>query len=378
MHQDNPEFTSKIPLLYRLRARTQVYLTNRLVRSSFQGKNFAMPIFGGVFIFLALAAVISSAWFLKNYRITITRINVEEKKPEILHAPPQPSIAENKATPETPVVAKAVTEVEPAKEIDEETKPPARPAPSEAGSAPQAVEKNEAAPVPPSVPPAVETVEKKTEDQPGYMKTKADFVNVRKDSFLESEIIARLDAKYVVRILDRDGDWMKVDTGNDLTGWIYIDLLEGADEEEYHSWISNPRMASAKHAIKHELAAEAIDLTPEREKIKEILGAWKKAWEAKDIDRYINFYSPSFATSEHTLERYKAYKDSIFKKTGTISVEISDVSVKSSNHVLTASFTQRYHSNTVNSTIRKIMHFQQEGTEWKILKEAVASEAGTQ
>ncbi|MBI5184401.1 MAG: nuclear transport factor 2 family protein [Nitrospinae bacterium] len=376
MSQDKPEFTSKIPLLYRLRARMQVYLANRLVRSSFQGKEFSMPIFGGVFIFLALATVISGAWFFQNYRITITRINLEERKPEILQTPPSmpPSIAEVKTPPEKTT---AIAENEEVKEIKEEAKPPAQPAQSEAGSAQQAVEKSETVPAPPPVPQAVEAVEKKPAEQPGYMKTKADFVNVRKDSFLESEIIARLDAKYVVRILDRDGDWMKVDAGNGLTGWIYIDLLEGADEEEYQSWISNPRMASAKHVIKHELAAEAIDLTAEREKVKEILGAWKKAWEAKDIARYISFYSPSFATSEHTLERYKAYKDSIFKKTGSISVEISDVSVKSSNHVLVASFTQKYQSNTVNSTIRKVMHFQQERAEWKILKEAVASEGGT-
>lgn len=333
-----------------------------------------LSILGGIFIFLALVTAISGAWFFQNYRITITRINVEENKPEILHTPHQPSIAENKAAPETTA---AITEIKAIKEIKEETKPPAQPAPSEAGAAPQAVEKDEAVPVTPAVPQAVETVEKKTEDQPRYMKTKADFVNVRKDSFLESEIIARLDARYVVMILDRDSDWMKVDAGNDLIGWIYIDLLEGADEEEYQSWINNPRRAFAKQVIKHELAAETRDLALEREKIKDVLNSWKKAWEAKDIDSYISFYSPSFATSEHTLERYKAYKDSIFKKTGNISVEISDVNVKPSNHILVASFTQKYQSNTVNSTIRKIMHFQQEGTEWKILKEAVASDAGT-
>jgi ketosteroid isomerase-like protein/cytoskeletal protein RodZ len=377
MSQDNSEFPYQIPFLYRLRSKIQVYLANRSVKSSFQRKSFSKPLalFVGAFIILTLASIVWGVWFFQNYRINITRIDAV--KPSVVKsAATEPVISEKKEV--APAEAKGeekISEAIPALPMEEskkesetelEKEPLPQPMETPMPATEQEEKKTEAVSIPATVP-------QKEEKKEEYMKTRADLVNVRKNSFLESEIIARLDADYVVKVLNRDGDWVEVDTENDLTGWIYIDLLEAADQEEYLAWTHNPNRIAAKQIIRRDLD-DPKRLESERVKIKEILESWKGAWEAKDIDGYMNFYSLAFVNSEHTWESYKTYKGFIFKKPGAISIKILDLSVKWSNSTLVASFIQKYQSDTVNSTRRKVMHFQQEGQDWKILKEVVIVE----
>ena len=201
-----------------------------------------------------------------------------------------------------------------------------------------------------------------------YIKIVANNVNIRTKPSPEAEIIARLGQGFIVKKLDNQGDWVLTDTGVGLKGWIYYDLLEDTTADEHESWKNNPNRSAVIGIIRKDLD-NPDNLETEKKKIEELLFAWKAAWEKKDIEKYVSFYSKAFTKASFNRESYKEYKKNIFDKPGIISIEIINVSINWDNFLMIASFIQKYQSGPINSTTMKMLHFQQETDGWKIVKE---------
>ena len=208
---------------------------------------------------------------------------------------------------------------------------------------------------------------------PHYMRVIANNVNIRDKSSRESDIIARLGQGYMVKKMDKKGDWIFADSGEGFKGWIYYDLLEDTTEDEYKSWKNNPNISSVIGLIRKDLD-DAGNLQTEKIKIEQLLRSWKTAWEEKDIDKYMAFYSKAFTKSTFNWEGYKEYKKNIFNRPGTISIEIKNIKITWDSFFIVASFNQKYQSDTVNSSTQKIIHFQQEKEGWKIVKEILINQ----
>ena len=201
-----------------------------------------------------------------------------------------------------------------------------------------------------------------------YIKIVANNVNIRTKPSPEADIIARLGQGFIVKKLDNQGDWVLTDTGVGLKGWIYYDLLEDTTADEYESWKNNPNRSAVIGIIRKDLD-DLDNLEKEKKKIEELLYAWKAAWEEKDIEKYLSFYSKAFTKASFNRESYKEYKKNIFDKPGIISIEITNVSINWDNFFMIASFIQKYQSGPINSTTKKMLYFQQEIDGWKIVKE---------
>lgn len=218
--------------------------------------------------------------------------------------------------------------------------------------------------------PFVEKEKKDNEITTNYMRTNGNLINVRIKPFLESDIIARLGEGYIVKKLNQEGDWIYADPGKGFKGWIYYDLLKDATAEDHQSWENNQNSSAVIGLIRRDLK-DPKSLETEKEKIKKLLRSWKTAWERKNIDRYMSLYSKAFTKPAFNWESYRKYKNLIFNKPDTISVEIENIKIKWGNYFMIAAFAQKYRSGSINTTTTKMIHFQQEEDGWKIVKEIV-------
>lgn len=139
--------------------------------------------------------------------------------------------------------------------------------------------------------------------------------------------------------------------------------------------VSGPRTAPAalvaEPAAKSAAAAPAASVAPSASaQAEQRLREWAAAWEAKDADRYLSFYSPAFSASKPRAQ-WEAGRRAVLGLPGRINIALQGVKIRviDDNHVET-SFAQVYTSATVNDSINKTVVWQREGQTWKILYES--------
>jgi len=96
---------------------------------------------------------------------------------------------------------------------------------------------------------------------------------------------------------------------------------------------------------------------------------WSHAWENKDIDAYMSFYSRHFRSKGLDYDKWKAKKSLLFIKPCNLSVKISDLSVFVENRTAMASFIQRHYCGDYKDIGEKTLIFTNAKTGWKIISE---------
>jgi len=85
--------------------------------------------------------------------------------------------------------------------------------------------------------------------------------------------------------------------------------------------------------------------------INPFINNWAAAWQSQDIDTYINFYSPSFRSSNRNYNQYKKYKTALFRPKNKISVNMDIVDIWiSKDNKLYVKMKQQYSSQLVKDT----------------------------
>ncbi|PIU01186.1 MAG: hypothetical protein COT74_01390 [Bdellovibrionales bacterium CG10_big_fil_rev_8_21_14_0_10_45_34] len=111
------------------------------------------------------------------------------------------------------------------------------------------------------------------------------------------------------------------------------------------------------------------------------LQSWKSAWEAKDIDDYISFYSEQFKSMKMDRERWKVFKQALNKKYNFIKVEISQPIIYEFRDQIVVQFLQKYSSDGNEDFGLKTLYMQRDGENPQIIAEeweAVDSEQAGQ
>lgn len=147
--------------------------------------------------------------------------------------------------------------------------------------------------------------------------------------------------------------------------------------EELRSY--RPATALAKGPVKAAAKDPAAKpaATPESSQpvaLNEVEGAiatWAKAWSHQDVEGYLGSYSAAFippgnlsrdAWSEQRRDRIKA--------PGFIKVDIEQLEVQPlSSQIASVTFKQRYQSDRIAETARKLLLLRQEGQAWRIVQE---------
>ena len=116
--------------------------------------------------------------------------------------------------------------------------------------------------------------------------------------------------------------------------------------------------------------AQLLPLYPKnKQEILEFIETWRKAWQSKDMETYIDCYNKSFKHGRMDLRAYRAYKNRLKKKYKFIKVDISKVSVLWTKNGAKVSFHQVYRSNRYRAAGRKTLHLTFNGQRWGIERE---------
>jgi tetratricopeptide (TPR) repeat protein len=134
----------------------------------------------------------------------------------------------------------------------------------------------------------------------------------------------------------------------------------------------------AKHAlllsaINHRGERPATDGTSAGNAKVEVLNAiqeWAKAWSARDIAAYIDFYSQDFLTPHNRPRaKWEGERRARLKEASYIKVSIQDPEISIDGMKATATFIQHYRSDRSSSLDRKTITWEKRGEKWKIVRE---------
>jgi adhesin transport system outer membrane protein len=106
--------------------------------------------------------------------------------------------------------------------------------------------------------------------------------------------------------------------------------------------------------------------------VEQRLQAWANAWKARDVQRYLGFYSPEFDTGSVPRERWLAERRRLVSKRTAVELKLGPVSSQqvAPDRVLTR-FEQSYRSADHSDTVEKTLLWQRTGNDWLIVKESV-------
>lgn len=96
---------------------------------------------------------------------------------------------------------------------------------------------------------------------------------------------------------------------------------------------------------------------------------WCKSWQSRDISRYMSFYGPNFRSEGLDYQSWMQKKAKIFKMSGYIQVEISDLWVFIEGNHATARFVQRYQGPEISDVGEKTLSMVNSNGNWEIVSE---------
>ena len=123
--------------------------------------------------------------------------------------------------------------------------------------------------------------------------------------------------------------------------------------------------AAAAPATATAASAEA----PDRASIEAAVNAWAQAWSRRDVDAYLAAYAPDFSAGGLSRAAWEAQRRQRIEPRKTISVEVSRLRIEQQGDSATATFRQAYRSDTLNSTVTKVLKFVRLDGQWRIVSE---------
>ncbi len=98
---------------------------------------------------------------------------------------------------------------------------------------------------------------------------------------------------------------------------------------------------------------------------------WAAAWSARDMDRYLSFYSPTFKATSMTRAAWEGKRRQIITGASNVSVQVDQVQSHAldATHVETA-FQQTYDSSGFKDKTQKVLVWERQDGTWRIVSES--------
>ncbi len=96
---------------------------------------------------------------------------------------------------------------------------------------------------------------------------------------------------------------------------------------------------------------------------------WVKAWEGREVNAYLSFYSKNFEDPKKSRKEWEVRRRLALSQNASITIEVSDIEMKQNDETIEMSFIQNFKSDRVSDTGRKELTWKNEGKRWKIIKE---------
>ena len=103
--------------------------------------------------------------------------------------------------------------------------------------------------------------------------------------------------------------------------------------------------------------------------VRGVIYNWIKAWQSKDLDSYMSYYSPEFYSEKLDYQGWRRKKAILFKRPGLIFVEISNLLVFIENEEAKVSFVQEYTDARLSDVGEKSLRLRNSHGAWKIVSE---------
>lgn len=105
------------------------------------------------------------------------------------------------------------------------------------------------------------------------------------------------------------------------------------------------------------------------------LEGWRRDWESRDTDSYLEHYSARFSSGNAGIAQWSAQKRQVNSAKSWIKVGVSDTSLilyPGGSSLAVVTFEQDYSSSNLSNKMRKRQYWVREGERWKILYEGAA------
>jgi murein L,D-transpeptidase YafK len=110
-----------------------------------------------------------------------------------------------------------------------------------------------------------------------------------------------------------------------------------------------------------------------RRDLLESVESWRKAWESRDVDRYLAWYGASFRSgSGQSLSEWETQKRKVNSGKSWITVKLASLSavvVPEAQPLVQVEFQQDYRSNNLENNMRKRQYWKREEGHWRIVYE---------
>lgn len=107
------------------------------------------------------------------------------------------------------------------------------------------------------------------------------------------------------------------------------------------------------------------------EELLAFIDKWRKAWMAKDIESYMNCYSPSFRNGTMDKDQWRARKTVLNKKYRYIKVDVDNIAVEWTTAGAKVSFLQSYRSDQLQTSGTKTLQLVNRKNRWLIETEVM-------
>lgn len=111
-------------------------------------------------------------------------------------------------------------------------------------------------------------------------------------------------------------------------------------------------------------------ITTARKELQDWVQSWKTAWESKDLEKYLTFYSADFKAQKMDKKKWRQYKSGLNERYQTISINVKDPFLLMKKNEAIISFIQDYKSDGLKDLGEKTLYVQKnEQGKFEILTE---------
>ncbi|MFA6235854.1 MAG: L,D-transpeptidase family protein [Bacteriovorax sp.] len=166
--------------------------------------------------------------------------------------------------------------------------------------------------------------------------------------------------------LHSTNDETRLEKGLDSRGCVVTANTDLLDVSKYIELYKTPIIIVQDLVYLNEKTYET-----QKNDLKKGVEAWLESWRNKEIDGYMSHYHPSeFKDAKGNFSSYKAYKKAVFSMPGKPKIDLDNMSILQSKGYAVVTFTQKYVSNTINDTGKKLLYMKQDDSyNWKIVSE---------
>jgi len=117
------------------------------------------------------------------------------------------------------------------------------------------------------------------------------------------------------------------------------------------------------------------DIHDEQNQLLTNIKNWKKSWESKDYDKYIDFYSKDAVYNKTRFVQWSLAKKNVFERTKAIKIFLHNISIyeypseEDRDQLRIVLFSQNYKSNLISNLSKKKQIWKIQNGEWKIIYE---------